>query len=75
MRITPITIGQTLSPMSATVKSIDRVEKRMASGAVAGQGGALSAGKGAKSGKTRRAGAQRPQMTWHDLGQSVDVFA
>ena len=74
MRIAPISIGQTLRPMAPVVTQIDRVEKRMAPEAVAGQGRVSSSDKSTKAGKNSRLSSQRRKMGWNGLGESVDVF-
>ncbi len=75
MRITPISIGQTLRPMAPVVNQIDRVEKRMAPEAVAGRGRVPSSEKSGKAGKNSRLGSPRKKMSWNGLGDAVDVFA
>ncbi len=75
MRISPISIGQTLRPMAPVVIQIDRVEKRMAPESVGGRGRVSSSDKSAKAGKNSRLGSPRRQMNWNGLGEAVDVFA
>ena len=75
MRITPISIGQTLRPMAPVINQIDRVEKRMAPEAVGGRGRVSSTDKSGKADKNSRLGSQRQKMSWNGLGEAVDVFA
>ena len=75
MRITPISIGQTLRPTTPVVTQIGRVEKRVAPEAVAGRGRVSSSDKSAKTAQNSRLGRQRRKMGWNGLGESVDLFA
>ncbi len=75
MRISPISIGQTLRPMAPVVHQIDRVEKRMAPEAVAGRGRTSATEKSTKTGKNSKLGGSRRKKSWNGLGDAVDVFA
>ena len=75
MRISPISIGQTLRPMAPVINPIDRVEKRAAPEAVTGRSRVSSSDNGEKAGKNSRVGRQRKTMRWYGLGEAVDVFA
>ena len=74
MRITPISISQTMRPMSPVIDKVGRVEKRRAPDAVAGRG-RLSAGQNNATAKNSRLGGKRRKMNWNGLGDAVDVLA
>ena len=74
MRITPISISQTLRPMSPVIDQVGRVEKRRAPDAVAGRG-RLSAGQNDATARNSRLSGKRRKMNWNGLGDAVDVLA
>ena len=74
MRITPISISQTMRPMSPVIDQVGRAEKRRAPDAVAGRG-RLSAGQNDATAKNSRLGGKRRKMNWNGLGDAVDVLA